>query len=79
MKESEVQHALFWCNFNNDAEVHLLNFVLSSIPDIPQISTNQTLHLNLDLEPPEEFSLIWFISHFLQNVWKARLEKKQVQ
>ena len=56
--------------------VHLLNFVSFFIP---QISTNQNLHLNLDLEPSEEFSFIWFTGHFLQNIWKARLEKKQVQ
>ena len=75
----DLQHAFFWCNFNNAAGVHLHNFVSSSIPDMPQISTNQILHLNLDLEPSEEFSFIWFISHFLLNIWNARLEKKQVQ
>ena len=81
-EQSEVEdlpHAFFWCSFNNGAGVYLLNFLSSSIPDMPQLSTNQILHLNLDLEPSEEFSFIWFTGHFLQNIWKARLEKKQVQ
>jgi hypothetical protein len=40
---------------------------------------NCYLPLNLDLNPLKSSLFIWFTGHFLQNIWNARLEKKQVQ
>ena len=72
----DLQHAFFRCSYNNNCGELLSNFLSSYIPGI---STNQILHLNMDLEPSEEFSVAWMTGNFLYNIWKARLDKKQVR
>ena len=72
----DLQHAFFRCSYNNNCGELLSNFLSSYIPGI---STNQILHLNMDLEPSEELSVAWMTGNFLYNIWNARLDKKQVR
>ena len=74
----DLKHAFFSCSHNNNAGAHLLTYMSSYVPGL---STNQLLHLNLDLEPSEEFSVVWFlgIGYFLLNLWTARTDKKQIR
>ena len=72
----DLQHAFFKCSFNRDAGTLLLNCLDSYMPGL---STTQILHLNFELEPSKEFPVVWLTGSFLQNIWSARVEKKQAR
>jgi hypothetical protein len=46
---------------------------------MPRPSPNQVFTLSCDTSPGQEVPLVWFTGFFLQNIWSARIQKKQSQ
>ena len=72
----DLPHAFFHCRSNGEAGTVLLNF-LGNLK--PGLSPTQVLTLSYTLEPHEEFPLVWMTCSYLQNIWQARVQKKQPQ
>ena len=72
----DLPHAFFQCRFNGEAGTLLLNCLSAHMP---RPSPNQVLTLGFDTSPGEELPLVWFTGFFLQNIWSARIQKKQPQ
>ena len=72
----DLPHAFFQCRFNGEAGTLLLNCLSAHMP---RPSPNQVLTLGFDTSTGEELPLVWFTGFFLQNIWSARIQKKQPQ
>ena len=65
---------LFSCSFTREVCQALLQVVRSVCPDA---SSQDILFLSLDLDKSNQFTMIWFISSTLANVWSQRSAKKR--
>ena len=74
--EEDLQHALIYCKYNNEAGQTLLSIVRDHIPDITAASL---LRLDLRNSPEDiELSLTTFISAYLLALWDKRYTKTRI-
>ena len=71
-----MEHALISCQFNQNVG-NMLLYGVSII--IPNITSNQVLHLELDVEANRELPLVIMIGHTLESIWSHRMKKIQIQ
>ena len=72
----DLEHAFFHCRFNENTGQDLQR-CLSGV--IPGVSITQILNLDLQMNPSDEFSLIWIAGHFLFCIWSCRVAKKRIR
>ena len=71
----DCMHALLRCSYNNTVN----NFILEiSQKALPQCKLEDIITLNLNLDKPKMFPLVWLLSHLFYMVWKLRTNKKTV-
>ena len=75
--EEDSEHALFWCEFNQNTGRILLQIVSRYTPEV-----TATMLLKLQLETLDvdlKFQLVWFTSTILQEIWNKRVSKSAIQ
>ena len=71
-----LEHALITCQFNQNVGNLLVDGVSVMVPNI---TSNQVLRLELDVEADKELPLVLMIGHTLESIWSCRMKKIQIQ
>ena len=71
-----LEHALITCQYNQNVG-NLLLYGVSVI--VPNITSDQMLRLEFDVEASKELPLVLMIGHTLESIWRCRMKKIQIQ
>ena len=74
-QEEDCLHALLICSHNSTVNNWIINCTRNVVPNS---SPEDIIHLNLDINHPMMFLLIWLLANVLMLVWQLRLSKKSV-
>ena len=70
----DIEHALMKCPGNNDIGRVCMDAVKIHIPDL---TIENALLLNFEIEKSMEFPIVWFLAVTWKNIWDARCVGKQ--
>ena len=70
----DIEHALMKCPGNNDIGRVCMDAVKIHIPDL---TIENALLLNFEIEKSMEFPIVWFLAVTWKNIWDARCDGKK--